>query len=135
MVDSRLKNWNTKPTCLRRSTAHADGGQPVDPLPAQPDLAARGGLKAAEHVQQRGLARAGRPHDRHELADADVQVDSADGLDGHAAGLVHLDEPAGAQQGRHILGRRQLGVLVLRVSQESPVEDADPDREGNWRPT
>ena len=33
MVDSRLKNWKTKPTCLRRSTAHADGDSPSTRLP------------------------------------------------------------------------------------------------------
>ena len=33
MVDSRLKNWNTKPTCLRRRTAHAEADSPSTRCP------------------------------------------------------------------------------------------------------
>ena len=92
IVDSRLKNWNTKPTCRRRRTAQVGRGQPVDPLAAQPDLAAGGGLEAAENVQQGGLARAGRPHDGDELADGELDVHPADGLHRDAVGPVDLHE-------------------------------------------
>jgi len=52
----------------------------INPLPAQPYLAARSPFQPAEHMQQRRFTRTGRPHDRHELAAADRDVDAADGF-------------------------------------------------------
>src|SRR5690606_11096362 len=42
------------------------------------DGAARGGLQAGEHAQQRRLARARRPHGQHLLAGADVEIDAGE---------------------------------------------------------
>ena len=51
-------------------------------------------VEAAEHVHQRRLARAGRAHDRHELAGVDVEVDALQRLDlDLLADAVRLRDP------------------------------------------
>ena len=51
--------------------------QGVQPLPAEPDLALLGDQDARQAVQQGGLARAARPHDRDDLALPDGQRGAA----------------------------------------------------------
>ena len=52
---------------------------PVAELPQifaqHPDLAAGGLVHGGDQVQQRGLARTGGPHQRHEIAAADIEID------------------------------------------------------------
>src|SRR6266568_3306170 len=51
--------------------------QRVQPLPAEPDLPLLGNQDARQAVQQGGLARAARPHDRDDLALPDAQRGAA----------------------------------------------------------
>ena len=63
---------------------HADialvGRQPIDRLAGERDDALARPFEAREHVQGRGLAGAGRPEERQELAAADGQIQPSDGL-------------------------------------------------------
>ena len=62
-IGSRKKRWNTKPISRSRSRLRSRVGQRAD-LPAlEPHLAARRHVDAAEDVEQRGLAAAGRADD------------------------------------------------------------------------
>src|SRR5262249_31402329 len=61
--------------------------------------AARRLVEAADHVHQRRLAGAGRPHDRDELAGLDVEVDAAQGVHLVRAHAVDLGELADADHG------------------------------------
>ena len=63
--------------CRFCSAARSFGGSCVDRVSHQVVLAAPGAVVHAEDVQQRGLAGAGRPHDRDELAGLDVERDAA----------------------------------------------------------
>ena len=51
-------------------------------LVTEEDLARFGNLEAGDDAQQRRLARAGRPEQRHQLAGADVEADPAQGRRG-----------------------------------------------------
>ena len=55
------------------------GRQPGHVLALQLDQAGGGHLEAADHPQRRGLAAAGRPQEREELAVLDIEVDVVDG--------------------------------------------------------
>lgn len=65
----------------------------------QPDAAGVGPLEAAEEMQQRRLAGAGRPGDGDELALAHGKIHSAHGIRRGALAVVGLDQALGAQQG------------------------------------
>ena len=69
-------------------------GQVVDPLAVEQDRAGVGRVEQAEHVQQRALARAAGPDDRHELAVLDLQVDPPEHRDRRLPLPVALLQPA-----------------------------------------
>jgi len=104
---------------LRFVVRPAGDQQPVDPLPAQPDLAARGRLKAAEDMQQRGLPRAGRPHDRGELAGGESRRDGIQRTDGrHALAIdLHTADDASCRRRLQRPGRLPAGDGHLHRSQ------------------
>jgi len=54
------------------------------------DLAAAGAVESADHVEEGPLTRARRPHDRDELAAADVEVDALERPEHLVAGDVAL---------------------------------------------
>ena len=60
------------------------------------DLALRGLVQRADHVEQGGLARARRAHDGDVLPALDLHVDALERLQGELAHLVHPLDPAGA---------------------------------------
>src|SRR5690606_24403801 len=67
--------------------------------------AAAGRVEATDEVHQRRLARSGWPHDGHEIATRDLQVDAAQGHDlGRRARRVDLAEPAGEDHRRGARG-------------------------------
>src|SRR5690606_30823149 len=68
------------------------------------DLAAGGRVQAADQVQQGGLARAGRAHQRHEVAARDVQVDAVQHGDLLGAALVGLGQVADGNKRAHVQG-------------------------------
>jgi hypothetical protein len=67
----------------------------ADDLAVEHDLAAGRPVEAAEQLQQRALARAGRPHQGHELAAPDLQRNTAEGIDVAVAEPVALGQIAG----------------------------------------
>ena len=73
------------------------GGQVVV---AVADGAAGGHVQAAEDVEQRRFAAAGRPEQDDELALVQVEVDAAQGVDLDLAHAVDLGDPAGLEDGR-----------------------------------
>ena len=64
-----------KPTLAARQRGEIALGEPVDALAGNLDLAGVGAIDAAEQVEQRRLARAGRPHDGDEIAAGDRQIE------------------------------------------------------------
>ena len=61
----------------------------------QADVATRARVHAAQHVEDRGLARAGRSHDDHELATLYGEAHAVDGMDldvTHLIGLANVGE-------------------------------------------
>ena len=81
-IGSRLKAWNTKPTCSRRNSGERGVVEPGEVAAGDRDGAGGGGVQAGQAVHQRRLARAGRPHDRGEAAGRQVDVDAAQGVHG-----------------------------------------------------
>ena len=67
---------------------------------AEPGGARRGLVEAREHVHQRRLARAGRPHDRRERPGREVDVDPVERADLGGALAVDLGERPGAHGDR-----------------------------------
>src|SRR6185503_2908588 len=65
------------------------------------DLSRGRQVEPAEEVEHRRLARAGRAHDRHELALPDGQRDAAERGDLALAEWICLDEVAGLEDHRH----------------------------------
>src|SRR5690606_22736528 len=67
-----------------------------------------------DQVQQGGLARAGRAHQRDELATPDVEVDAVQHVDLLRAALVGLVQVANGNQRRHgvtLLGEMETGPM------------------------
>jgi hypothetical protein len=62
------------------------------------DGAARRNIEAAQQVEQRGFARAARPHEGHEIAAVDVQVESLQDVDVLIAAAVGFIQPAHLNQ-------------------------------------
>jgi len=77
------------------------GAELVDALPFDGDLAAAGRVQSADQVEQGGLARTGRAHQRDEIAAVDVQVDAMQHLHLFGAALVGLGDVAEGDEGGH----------------------------------
>ncbi len=73
----------------------------VDVLAAHADAAGAGHIQPADQVEQGGLAGAGRPHQRKEIAFGDIQVDVMQHLDLLLAALVGLGQIADLDQRAH----------------------------------
>jgi hypothetical protein len=56
-------------------------GETIDALVGHRNLAGVGAIDAAEQIEQRGLARTGRPHDRDEIAAGDRKVEMIEDRD------------------------------------------------------
>jgi len=69
------------------------------PEVVQGDLAAGGPVQAAEQVQERGLAAAGRAHDGDEIPPLDGEVDARQRVDRLRAQPVLLPELRGLEDG------------------------------------
>jgi hypothetical protein len=69
-VGSRLNCWKMKPTRSRRSRVSALSPRPVISVPPMWTSPAVDRVQPGEAVHERGLAGAGRAHDRGELARA-----------------------------------------------------------------
>ena len=63
---SRWKNWKTKPMRVPRSRASASSSSVVMSTPSRTTLARRRRVEAGEQAEQRRLAAARRPGDRHD---------------------------------------------------------------------
>src|SRR5664280_981372 len=75
----------------------------VEPLAADADAAGGRHVEPADHVEQRRLARAGRTHQRQEIALVDVEVDVVQHLHLLLAALVDLREVADLDQLGHAM--------------------------------
>ena len=74
-VGSRLKNWKMKPILSRRTRVRSSSDEAVEALRRRCAISPGGrAVEAADEVEQRGLAGAGRPDDRDHLAARDGQV-------------------------------------------------------------
>jgi hypothetical protein len=70
-------------------------------------VALAGSQERAEHGQQRRLAAAGWPHDQHDLAGGERQVDAADRLDDGVTLAEALAQAVGVEYVA-LVGHRQL---------------------------
>ena len=115
---SRLKPWNTKPRCARRSSARWSRSSRCTAHAAEQVLAGAGRVQAADDVHRRRLARAAGPHDGDELAGLDVQVHAAQRLHLGLALAVDAGDAAQADQ----RGRRRAAVPArsLRAARGLP---------------
>jgi len=78
------------------------------------DLARRRRVEAADEIEQRGLARARRPHQRDEVALGDVEVDAVQHFDLLRSALVGLGESAGGDQCCHVVLQLSWGASFPR---------------------
>ena len=76
-------------------------------------------VEAAEQVQQRRLARPGRPHQREEVAARDVEVEPLQHVDPLAAAVEHLVHVAHRHQRR----RRSARHALMHVAPSLPDDD------------
>ena len=90
--------------CRARQAASCASRHLIDALPADLDLAARRPVEAPEQVQQRRLARSGRPHQREEVAARDVEAESLQHVDPLAPSAELLVQLANPHQ--NAVGRR-----------------------------
>ena len=88
-VGSRLKNWNTKPMRSRRSRVSASSSSARGRGP-RARRARRRPVHGAAQVEQRGLATARRPHQRHEVAGLEGERHTSQRADGGGAAGVGL---------------------------------------------
>ena len=65
-VGTRLKNWKTKPTVVRRFGVSSSAGRPLSSDPATRSCCGGRRLDTADEVQERRLARAGRSQQDNE---------------------------------------------------------------------
>jgi hypothetical protein len=86
------------------------------------DRSCGGGEQAADHREERRLARAAGSNDRHELSDGDVEADTANGADFSVSVLVGLVE-AFDQQGNGLVEHGRTACLCVR-GQPRPAMDA-----------
>ena len=114
----RWKAWKTKPTVAPPHPGQRLLAQLVDAAPGQPHLPAGGPVQPAEQVQQRRLPAAARPHHRHRLAWADVEVDPVDGAHQPRSLAVLLAQPAGAQH-RHVSGVAGRSLMIRSFGRSS----------------
>ena len=68
-------DWKTNPTFSPRSRARASSSSAPEILAVQPDVPRGRPVEAGEQPQQRGLAAARGPHDRHEPARLYLEAD------------------------------------------------------------
>ena len=101
-----------KPMLRLRHLASSPSDSGPRSVPATDDLARGRAVDAGDQVQQRGLARARRPHQRHELALGHVQVDAVEHLDLQAVALIDLANVLHADGG----GRGRASVVLINLS-------------------
>jgi hypothetical protein len=75
--------------------------QLIDAPVLHDDDAVRRRVEPADQVQERRLAGSRRPHQRHEVAFRDVEVDAVEGLDPLAPAAVGLGQAADLYEGSH----------------------------------
>src|SRR5439155_4092633 len=92
-------------TTLFRSCELA-AGELVDAAAADHDLPGGRLIQTADQIEERGLARARRTHQRDEVALRDVQSEAVQNFDLLLAALVHLGDAADLDHG---LGHGNLG--------------------------
>ena len=86
---SRWYFWNTNPMYRLLSSDPLPWRQRVHRLAEKVEFTGPAVVQHAQHGEQGGLARARRPHDRDELALADVEVDLAEHV--RPAGAGHVE--------------------------------------------
>ena len=89
-----------KPILSRRKRVRSSSERLAIGAPVDADLAGAGPVQAADQIQQRGFARAGRAHDGEHLAARDLQVDALEGGD-FALAVKALGD---TDQRNHLLG-------------------------------
>ena len=91
---------------------------------AEQEAAAGRTIKAADKIEERGLAAAGRTEQDDEVAPRQVEIDAAQGVDGTAGGVVGLDQIPGGQHDERPYGR--IGQAARRRrSHQAPERDGD----------
>src|SRR3546814_5454194 len=91
--------------------------------PLEQELPARGHVEAAQYVHRRRLAGAGRPHDRHEIALRNVEIDALQRLKGGRAGTIDLGDAA---QGDDRIGRHARQLPLWRPVRTGAVSAFPP---------
>ena len=91
-ADTRLNAWKTKPIRVRRSFVNAVSDIFARSVPASHTVPVARPVQPGGAVQQRALARTGRPHHRRERAAAEVEVDAVERTYGRAMPPVRLPD-------------------------------------------
>jgi hypothetical protein len=105
---------------------HVVGPQVRSVASLEADLARGGVIEAADHVEQRGLARSVGADDRHDLSAPDLEahpIESLDGAEPHAD-LVHLQQRGGGRDRRRTRGLPHAGAPVTANVSASPRRTA-----------
>ena len=92
---TRWNDWNTNPSAWRLSLARPGLGGLLEPAARELERAGGRALQPSEQVQQRGLAAAARPYDRHRFALGDIEADVVDRADQRRPFAVLLAQAAG----------------------------------------
>ena len=116
----RWKNWNTIPTWRRRSRASAVAPSPSRRTPAISMLPSSARFEPGEHVQQRGLPAARRPHQGDELAVRDHEVDAAQRADRSGLRVERPAQPSGDELGA---GNRIVRPHLTDLPMHSPYAE------------
>ena len=82
-IGQEVETLKDKPDQLVANIGQAAVSKPIDPLTGQLVCTGRGQIQTPDDVQQGGLARTGRPHDRDEPALLHGQVDPPQGVNAH----------------------------------------------------
>src|ERR1700680_4816820 len=89
---SRLNRWKTKPILWRRSLVRSGALMATTSLPPHKPLPAQAFAHPADHIKQRRLPAARRPHDRHGFPRQNLEVHAAQGRYFHFARVIQLPD-------------------------------------------
>ena len=99
--------------------------QPVDPSPAEPQLAAGWAVEPTEKVEQRGLPAATGSHHGDRLTEGDIEIDAVDGADESFVSAVLLAQAASA-------GDRVVGHCLMLLRSVQLRSQASSQRKSAW---
>ena len=124
-IGSRLKNWKTKPMCVRRSLVRSVSSSVVISVPAIATVPGGRLVEPGEDVHQRRLAGAGRPHHGGQLAPLHLERDAAQRVDGRVTCSVAARDVACDDDGARLPCSFRSPSSLPGWSSLDPTEERD----------